>query len=73
MNTDNDNGQNNFYQSGEKILVVNDRNLLRFEHLREKPEIPDRNEDPGAWEEEFNGQIGEREKIAKSQIAVSIV
>lgn len=44
-----------FYQNGEKILVVNENNLLRYEHLREKPDSPDPNEDPDAWEETFNG------------------
>lgn len=49
-----------FYRLNEKILVVNENNLMRFEHLREKPTTPGPNDDPGAWEEEFNGNIDEK-------------
>lgn len=48
--------QMDFYQNGELVLVVNENNLLRFEHLREKPDSLDEEEE-GSWEEEFNGYV----------------
>lgn len=46
-----------FYQNGEKVLVVNEKNLFRFEHLRTRPNPPEIGADPGEWEEEFNGYV----------------
>ena len=45
--------QIDFHQDGVHSVTVNGKSLLRFEHLRPKPEIPDPNEEPGSWEEIF--------------------
>lgn len=42
-----------FYQKEVLVLTVNGKGLMRFEHLRTKPDNPDPNEDPGSWEETF--------------------
>lgn len=41
-----------FYQNDQLAITVNSLGLMRYEHLRVKPAVPD---DPDAWEETFNG------------------
>lgn len=44
-----------FYQNEVLSVTFNAQNLMRFEHYRTKPVIPDPFEEPGTWEESFNG------------------
>ena len=52
-----------FYSDGELVLSANARNLMRFEHTREKKEKVEGEEEgneaeddePGMWEESFGG------------------
>ena len=53
-----------FYSDGELVLSANARNLMRFEHTREKKEKVEGDEgeegegeedEPGMWEESFGG------------------
>ncbi|KAJ6649262.1 Neutral alpha-glucosidase AB, partial [Pseudolycoriella hygida] len=44
-----------FYQQDSLVLTVNGLGLMRYEHLRNKPAVPDPAEDPESWEETFNG------------------
>lgn len=46
-----------FYQNEVLSLTVNGKGLMRFEHLRTKPETLDPAEDVDSWEETFNGFV----------------
>lgn len=39
------------------IVTVNGKDLMRFEHLRNKPQSLDPSEDPDSWEESFRGVV----------------
>lgn len=49
--------QIDFYENEIFVVSINSKKLMKFEHLRKKPEIWDVNDDPESWEESFMGVI----------------
>jgi mannosyl-oligosaccharide alpha-1,3-glucosidase len=49
--------QIDFYRNEVLVVSINSKNLMKFEHLRMKPETLDENEDSESWEESFMGVI----------------
>lgn len=49
--------QIDFYENETFVVSINSKNLIKFEPLREKPEIWDENDDPESWDESFRGVI----------------
>lgn len=48
--------RNNLYQN-QPLVSINSKDLMRFEHLRMRPESLDQEDDPESWEETFNGGV----------------
>ena len=66
-----------FYSDGELVLSANARNLMRFEHTREKAEVGEGEEEesedePGMWEESFGGNTDSKPRGPQGRISLSV-
>ena len=67
-----------FYSDGELVLSANARNLMRFEHSREKAEVGEGEEEegednePGMWEESFGGNTDSKPRGPQGRISPSV-